>query len=297
LVMLMGMPFWWLAGQRKKGSLVWPLLTLGGLLTMFVVIVKTGSRGGAVAMLGLVLIMLVNSTFARKIKLIAGAVVALMVVLTFLPGRLERRYKTMLGGQDVDMSREEVQAAVASRESRIYTFKQSVRFTVQSPLFGIGPGMFQVAARDDSTARGDKPHWVETHNMYTQVSSEAGIPAFVFFMATLLYCLKTSYTIYKTAQRHAELEELALTAYALLLSSFTFAVSGIFSNVAYALYLPTLAGIQVTFVRSAEETLKRYGLYTRDAALVRPPSRPALKRPAFKPAVSSRRVRTGASDL
>jgi O-antigen ligase len=126
--------------------------------------------------------------------------VFLGVVLTTMPGKLISRYQTTVSQEadDTDMDSEMLASAHSSTQSRKELLRHSLIFTMHHPLFGVGPGMFEVADDAYAKAQGSKKgSWLGTHNSYTQVSSEIGIPAFLFFVAAIWMSLKGPYSIYQ----------------------------------------------------------------------------------------------------
>jgi len=59
------------------------------------------------------------------------------------------------------------EASLSAQQRKELLFK-SLKVTVRHPLFGVGPGNFEVVSGA----------WDVTHNSYTQISAEGGIPAF-----------------------------------------------------------------------------------------------------------------------
>ncbi|MEP6601120.1 MAG: hypothetical protein ABJB49_04840 [Nitrospirota bacterium] len=57
---------------------------------------------------------------------------------------------------------------------------------------GVGPGNFPVAYWTESKSQGKPAAWNVSHNSYTQVSSEMGIPGFIVFAAMLFYSFRTT---------------------------------------------------------------------------------------------------------
>ncbi len=53
------------------------------------------------------------------------------------------------------------------------------------PLFGVGPDQFAAAVSQEAAGDGQQVPWLGTHNTYTQVSSECGIPALIFYVAVI----------------------------------------------------------------------------------------------------------------
>ena len=74
-------------------------------------------------------------------------------------------------------------AAVESTEARKLLFQRSLRATVERPLFGVGPEQFPNYRGKGGRAQETREVlWYGTHNSYTQISSESGIPAIIFYV-------------------------------------------------------------------------------------------------------------------
>ena len=150
------------------------------------------------------------------------------------------------------------ESAVESVASRKEVLRQSVRLTLLNPFFGVGPGMFAVANADDAKERGKRTHWLETHNAYTQVSSECGLPALGFYLTALLSCIFGTTSVYRKFRNGQEprQKEIAAMAFALRASLVAFSVTALFSSVAYQSLFPGLAGLTVAFMASVREDLE-----------------------------------------
>jgi O-antigen ligase len=145
---------------------------------------------------------------------------------------------------------------VASTAKREELFKNSVILTFQHPLFGVGPGMFTVA--EDSMARAEgKRHgaWLGTHNTFTQVSSECGIPGFLLYCAGVLAAFRKSYSLYRQTKDHPQFKEISTHALGLNYALIAFIATGMFLNAAYTSLLPILAGLTVSLLRTAAPML------------------------------------------
>ncbi len=69
--------------------------------------------------------------------------------------------------------------------------RQSIQMTFEHPIFGVGPGVFAAASWDERKRAGIGAGNAQvTHNTYTQISSETGIPGFFFFIATVFLSFK-----------------------------------------------------------------------------------------------------------
>ncbi len=100
---------------------------------------------------------------------------------------------------------------------RSYLLKQSVVYTWQHPIFGVGLGQFSNFEGKSSLAEGKIGIWHETHNAFTQVSSECGIPASIFFVLGICSALFSVNRIYRRARREGD-TEIANASFCYLLS-------------------------------------------------------------------------------
>ena len=259
--LLLGLPFCW-AWYSNSQSLFGKLTALGSLGLMLYVISKTGSRGALVAIVIICAFMFLRASLVGKVKVLVTGIVLLSVVAITLPQSLRVRYETLFrteadqGQQDSGSDQSLVGSAVASTTKREELFKKSVLFTFQHPLFGVGPGMFTVA--EDSMAREEgRRHgaWLGTHNTFTQVSSECGIPGFLLYCAVAVAAFRKSYSLYRRTRDYPQLKEISTHALALNYALIAFIATGMFLNAAYTSLLPILAGLTVSLLRTAAPML------------------------------------------
>jgi O-antigen ligase len=249
-LLLMGVPFLLLMAMSKgRLPLRRPVATIciGGVL---LVTAATGSRGALTAFACLMLVMFLNFSMGAKLRLLGGLALIAPLMIMSLSADQRQRYLTIFGGeldaeQPVDVS------ALESTQQRVFLLEQSIEMTVEHPLFGVGPGVFQVASAKDSEDEGQRAAWRETHNTYTEISSEAGLPALIFYLAALVTCLTSVRMVYKTALSLG-MEDVANVSYCLWLSLISFATTSFFNSVAYHQYFPTLAGLSVALSLSAQ---------------------------------------------
>ena len=152
-----------------------------------------------IAFLVMVLVLFLRASIIRKMQIILAVVVFLGVVLTTMPGKLISRYKTTVNQEadDGEMDSEMLISAHSSTQRRKELLRHSLVLTMRHPLFGVGP----VCLRWPMTpirriwAPRREAGWARTS--YTQVSSEIGIPAFLFFVAAIWMALTGPYSVYQ----------------------------------------------------------------------------------------------------
>jgi O-antigen ligase len=148
-----------------------------------------------------------------------------------------------------------------STSSREYLLRKSIEFTFDKPLFGVGVGQFSIyegTLARDSGARGN---WHLTHNAYTQVSSECGIPGLILFVAAIIGTFLTFLRVARRARAVGH-TEIMIAANCLLTGFSAFCVAIIFLSLAYAFYLPTMAGIAIAMHYASEHEFAALGLNT-----------------------------------
>jgi len=160
-----------------------------------------------------------------------------------------QRYATLFTNDSDD------QEAVQSTAARTYLLKSSIQFTMQHPIFGVGPGEFSDYEAAFAKNKGKRPAWLVTHNAYTQVSSEAGIPALLFFLTAVVLSFRTFGRVQRAARSRPQLRSMALACFCCQLSLVGFCTAIIFLSLAYTMYLPTMSGLALAFSRSLEREL------------------------------------------
>jgi O-antigen ligase len=257
--LLLGLPLWGATMVISK-SLPGKAFAVGVMVLILATTFRTGSRGAMIGFAAMLLVVFLRAPVMGKLKIILAGVLFLGIVMSTMPGRLIARYKTVAEDQaDVgEMGDSMADSATASTQSRKVLLRHSLIFTIRHPLFGVGAGMFSVA--DDAYAKTiglRKGNWAGTHNSYTQVSSELGIPGFLFFVAAVAFALKGSYSVYKKTRGDPRLEDMGTVALALHYCLIIYAVTILFDHIAYSVMLPVFGGMAACLVRTAEVEIRR----------------------------------------
>ena len=223
------------------------LAGIAGILLSTFYAFRTGSRGGLIA--ASAMLILIFSLSRNKWRVAALGMAALAVAGAAAIGgessatlhrlSLLTNNATSPAETDSDVS------SVASQEEREELFKTSLRYTFSHPLFGVGPDQFAAAVSQDAARASQHTPWLGTHNTYTQVSSECGIPALILYAAVIGLCLRSNLRLYRRTRHRPADSELAGLSRSLLAGTLVYAVSAFFFHMAYGAYLPTLAGFTV----------------------------------------------------
>jgi O-antigen ligase len=244
LVLLVGLPFLWLLTRRPRGIGFSLLIWGAASIAVIWVVLQTGSRGGLVAMAGMTLILFLRASLGMKMILLTVVLVLIPSMLLLMPGSIKARYATLVeNSEDLDSGERQTEFAVSSEENRLFLLQKSLLFTARRPIFGGGAGNFTVMVMhefEDLHIVG--PHR-ESHNTYTQISSELGIPALLLFIAAFAGNIRRL-----TRALKERLSDRPLGT-AILLSLIGWSISAFFNSIAYDGYAPLLLGLSVAFIR------------------------------------------------
>ncbi len=219
------------------------LLATFAMLSWFVVV--TASRGGffSVAFCGLLSYLII---FAGNVRLRVGGLVFLVIICiatAFAPRIFWDRMAT-LWDSDVAMESADAASATESRWQRQSLLNRSIEYTLDDPVFGVGMGNFAIRSGTETGAQG----WLGTHNTFTQVAAEGGIPSFLIFLALLAMSISRVQRIKRDA-RGEDVKPIQMMARATLVSLLSFAFAGFFAHLAYDYYLYYLVGFSVVLQR------------------------------------------------
>lgn len=223
-----------------------------GAVPVLYALTKTGSRAGLIGAAVMFVIIFFQAGMAQKAQLVVVGVMTVILASAVLPGGLTSRFTTIFG----DGSEASDNEAIGSAYSRKMLLMDSLTLTITHPLFGVGPGMFPVAqdrlARDRGEPMGN---WHLTHNTYTQVSSEAGFPGLVLFMAAIIHSYLILRRILRMQVQIPDWQEIRLIASTLRVSLLAFLSVAFFGSMAYLPLFTLLCGLVVAVEYAAEVLL------------------------------------------
>jgi O-antigen ligase len=260
--LLLGMPLWWLV--VRSGSFPKRAIGTGVLALMLLMLCKTGSRGALVAVGVVVLCAFLRASLMGKLRLITAITLLIVTALVAMPGKLLQRYETVssdeedlvyTGDPDFDAS---LASAIGSSQTRRYLLKESIKLTLRHPLLGVGPSMFPVAEDADAKAQG-KRHgaWQGTHNSYTEVSSEIGIPGAIAYILVICLSLRNSWRLHRRIRGDPRLKDISDCAVCLNYCLIVYAVTVLFDYIAFTSMLSVFAGLTAALGRVAQSEIDR----------------------------------------
>jgi putative inorganic carbon (HCO3(-)) transporter len=214
-----------------------------GMFPVLLAIAKTGSRAALIGAAVMTIIVFLESTLANKVKVLVLAVLAVMMSVIILPQDLQDRFFKVFGDEESIRT----DAAIGSTYSRKMLLLDSITLTIQNPIFGVGPGMFPVAQDTLARDRGEPMgNWHVTHNTYTQVSSECGVPGMILFVAAIVWAFRCLRRVERNRTKGPEWDNLRLMSKSVRISMWSFCSIGFFASVAYLPFLPILCGLAVS---------------------------------------------------
>ena len=253
LVLLMGLPFCLFVLRTKPGLSPLKFACLMMLLCTPVTIAATGSRGGLVTLAIMFLLYFWPLPASQKVVVGIVALILLVVAVAWSSRSALDRFKTIFRtSATVELSGSE-KSAMESADLRKELLLASLKLTLQHPLLGVGPGMFSVANAnytEVNTGHSDYNAWHDTHNTFTQLSCEDGLPGLFLYGLALLLCFKIVRSAEKRARQDPALSSVSHMAFALRLALVAFTGTAMFAGLAYAYYFPMLAGLCVAVERA-----------------------------------------------
>lgn len=249
-ILLVALPFLCIMALRKGNGLRRPL-ALCGAIPVLLAIARTGSRSAFIGVCVAVAALFFQVSLSGKLKLAVTGVVVLGVLFAALPGQLVERFTTIFDTSDVVYDQQGgsmLMSAIESSYSRRMLLMDSLTLTYQHPVFGVGLGNFPVAQNDLARSRGERMgQWHVTHNSYTQVSSESGIPGLVLFLLAIFFSFRSISRALSVGRAldSSVGQDICLLAISLRITLLAFLTCGFFASMAYLPILTVLCGLAV----------------------------------------------------
>jgi len=235
--LLVVLPFLLFVALKPRTRLLFRFALFAAIAFGIFQILSTGSRGALIALVATILFMLVRGSVRQK--LVVGVAAAALVIMTaFLP---ETTWTRLTSFSKTGHASEE---AMESSDLRQRALQESIAFTLQHPLFGVGPRQFPSYEDITMSKLGKRGNWLETHNSYTEVSSECGIPALIFYLAAIL----STFALLAKIRKHAvgpHRKEIVTAAFCITLALFAYSVATFFVNFAYQFQFLAISGLVV----------------------------------------------------
>lgn len=225
----------------KTRSAIARLILLVTVPLLFWQVILSASRSSFMQMaLAMILIWLLLLRRMKGGNLVAGfAGVAVALFLALAPGVFWNRLQTLWMGGETEVNWQ-TQSAKFSEEQRERLFWRSIEFTLEDPLLGVGVGNFSIKSGNVTRKATE---WLGTHNTYTQISSEAGIPALLLYISLIIGTARSMLRISGETSKRPEFEDFCLFSRAILVGILVFAFAGFFAHLAYDYYFYYVVGM------------------------------------------------------
>lgn len=235
------MPFGLYFLHAGRGTLA-RVLAAVALAILTLAFVRTGSRGGFVALVAVAGFVVLRYTGIALRWRIAATALVTIVVLGTASDQYWKQMSTILSDADYNRTDE---------SGRLQIWSRGMGYMFQYPTLGVGPNNFKAAEGmlspfSDRQQFGIGVRWNAPHNSYVQAGAELGLPGlaiFVGMMASAFTALRRSsrreHALARAGENRPQLAQ-ALTA-----SLIGFVVGAFFLSLAYSQILYTIVALAV----------------------------------------------------
>jgi len=228
---------------RRGGRRGDALLGFGAAILLLMAVVKTGSRGGFLALLCTVAYGIVAVNAVPAVKRIVVGTVACAALLIVAGETYWSRMSTILQpDRDYNWSGQ-------AESGRVEIWKRGIQYMLRRPVTGVGANAFSIAEgtmAEQAAARramGMGFKWSAAHNSYIEVGAELG----VIGLGAFLFMMVAAFREARRLGRRALTQSDRLLGHALAALILGFAIGGAFVSQAYATFLYFALGILIAF--------------------------------------------------
>jgi O-antigen ligase len=190
--------------------------------------------------------------------MLIASIPTVLLILLLMPDLAWQRYATIMVSDTSQARTEEALSAIESANTRKIHLQQSIDLTFLNPVFGVGPGMFPVASAEYSLQLGERAFWKETHNSYTQISSESGFIGLILYAVMIIMTIMTEVKVMRLARGAppgSAVAECHMAGFCLLVSTLVTLITCNFSSSAYQLYFPLLGALSIALLHVTTQEL------------------------------------------
>lgn len=224
-----------LASRSRLVQMFW----WAAMLVLCLAVIASQSRGGTIGLVAVSAYLWLRSP--RKILTMVLALIVVAIILAYAPEQYFERMRTVVSYQ-----------ADGSAMGRITAWKAAIQMCLDSPLWGVGAGMFPVSFGTVYRPAGNMP-WLTAHSMYFLVLGELGIPGIVVLLKLVFGNLGANRRAVRGHDEFVNGVQQRLfpkganrVLYILSTSMVGFAVSGAFLSVAYYPHIFVLTALMIS---------------------------------------------------
>ena len=223
------------------------VLAAAGLVVLAVGDIRSGSRGGFLALMAVAAFVLLRFTTIPARSRAAGLAIILAVVFFSASDRYWSQMQTVLNPHE-DYN-------ATSETGRLKIWERGLTYMARNPVLGVGAMNFQVAEGTISPmARrqeyGVGVRWGAAHNTFVQIGAELGIPGLILFVGLIASVFVSLRRVARDAARVASQRNVARLAQSLMAALVGFVVGGFFLSLAYADFLYCLVALAVALEKT-----------------------------------------------
>src|SRR2546422_406927 len=205
--------------------LVLRLCAGGGLAVLAVGLIRSGSRGGFLALLAVTAFVLLGFTTIAARARLAGLVVILAVGAASASDQYWTQMQTIIH-PDQDYN-------TTSDAGRVKIWKRGLGYMMDRPVLGVGMNNFPVAEGTISPLararqRGQGVRWGVAHNSFIQVAAELGIPGLLLFIGLIASAFASLRRVVRQFRNAPGAKDLSRLAQSLMAALVGFIVGGFF---------------------------------------------------------------------
>lgn len=180
LIALFPINFYFLTTGRFFARKLFAVTSIG---ISVAVILMTGSRGGLLGLVVVLLLLFVTrlGQLKRSTKIVLFATLVAVLAVNYDKINIER-YQTIFNIED-DYN-------VSGEEGRLSIWGKGLELSVRHPLTGVGADCFAMALGYYREKLGEKPIWQTAHNSYILFLAEIGVAGFFLYMSLVFSSLK-----------------------------------------------------------------------------------------------------------
>jgi len=230
-------------------------LAVAGLAVLAVGLIRSGSRGGFLAVLAVTAFVLLGFTTVAARARLAGLIVILAVATVAASDRYWAQMQTIVHPHE-DYN-------ATSEAGRLKIWQRGIGYMMENPVLGVGILNFQVAEGTISPLakrqeRGIGVLWGAAHNSFVQMGAELGIPGLLLFVGVIVTAFRS---LRRVAAQHARasppVDQVARLAQSLMAAIVGFVVGAFFLSLGFADMLYTIAAFAVALAKSARGGVAR----------------------------------------
>ncbi|MBK9782567.1 MAG: O-antigen ligase family protein [Anaerolineales bacterium] len=241
-----------------EAQLKWKVVAAGMLVPLLIVLLDTYSRGGYLAFI----VILILVIFVFEIKRInpVGAVLTfafLILLIPFLPSNYVARFDSLslLTSSSQEGSGIYEDSSLRQRSSVMQT---ALLMFVQNPLLGVGAGNFRNNYQKYNQILGLEARYgeVEAHSLYTQIAAETGLLGLIAFIGIMISLFIALSKAVRSIEHLQKLRHYLPWLSALQASLVGYLVAATFLHNVYIRYFWILVALSMTAIQLVDEQVK-----------------------------------------